>query len=98
VLPYTSLLHKNTREGLGLELRGNVVIIDEAHNIFEAMNAMHSEMLTLGQLERISATLGLYVERYQSRLKAKNIRYLQQILLILRQFYKFLEIGKGEDS
>jgi chromosome transmission fidelity protein 1 len=95
VLPYTSLLHKNTREGLGLELRGNVVIIDEAHNIFEAMNAMHSETLTLGQLERVRATLGLYLERYQNRLKAKNIRYLQQILLILRQFIRFLEEGKG---
>ena len=31
------LLHRATRESLGLRVAGNVVIVDEAHNIVEAV-------------------------------------------------------------
>jgi hypothetical protein len=37
-VPYASLLHRATREALGIELAGNVVLIDEAHNLVEAIN------------------------------------------------------------
>lgn len=36
------LLHKDTRESLGIKLEGNIVIIDEAHNLIEAINNMYS--------------------------------------------------------
>ena len=29
--PYNLLLHKTTRESVGIKLEGNIVIIDEAH-------------------------------------------------------------------
>ena len=50
VLPYTSLLHKGTRESLGLSLRGSVVILDEAHNIIETINSVHSARVTWAQV------------------------------------------------
>ena len=37
-VPYASLLHKPTRDSLGISCRNNIVIIDEAHNLVEAMN------------------------------------------------------------
>ena len=42
VLPYNTLLHADTREALGLKLKGNVVIIDEAHNLLDVINSVHS--------------------------------------------------------
>lgn len=47
VLPYASLLHRGTRESLGVHLKGNVVILDEAHNIIETINAVLDLSLTL---------------------------------------------------
>ena len=38
--PYASLLHKETRESLGINLRGSVVVFDEAHNLVEACTAL----------------------------------------------------------
>lgn len=31
-VPYNLLLHKNSREAVGLDLTGQIVIIDEAHS------------------------------------------------------------------
>lgn len=44
------LLHKNTRDSLGISLKGNIVIIDEAHNLIEAINNIYSNNLTLAQV------------------------------------------------
>jgi Rad3-related DNA helicase len=45
-LPYNSILHRTTRESLGISLKGNVLIIDEAHNIVDAINNMYSVTIT----------------------------------------------------
>lgn len=44
------LLHKATRESLGVDLKGNIVVIDEAHNLVDAINEMYSTQLTLNQV------------------------------------------------
>jgi chromosome transmission fidelity protein 1 len=45
------LLHKETREALGINLKGNVIIIDEAHNLIEAINEIYSETLSMLQVQ-----------------------------------------------
>lgn len=45
-LPYSMLLNKATRESVGIHLKGNIVICDEAHNIIEAVNQVHSCQVT----------------------------------------------------
>ncbi len=49
-LPYNMLLHKSTRESLGIELKGNIVVVDEAHNLVDAINEMYSTQLSLAQV------------------------------------------------
>lgn len=53
VLPYNSLLHKATRESLDIKLKGNIVILDEAHNIMDAITAMYSETVNMAQVSYI---------------------------------------------
>ncbi len=55
VLPYQTLMHKSTREACGIEMRDNVVIIDEAHNLPDAICAMHSNEITGNQVYEIKA-------------------------------------------
>jgi len=50
VLPYNTLLHKSTRESCGIRLRGNVVIIDEGHNLLETISNIHSVEVTGSQV------------------------------------------------
>ena len=46
VVPYNTLLHKNTRKACGINLAGSVVIIDEAHNLLDTISHIHSSEVT----------------------------------------------------
>ena len=41
-MPYQTLLHESTRIASGIKIENSVIIIDEAHNLVEAMNNMYS--------------------------------------------------------
>ncbi|KAG5953266.1 hypothetical protein E4U53_006194 [Claviceps sorghi] len=71
-LPYPLLLQKTAREALGIKLEGNVVIIDEAHNIMDAIANVHAADIKLSELRRGRAMLGVYVRRFGKKLKGVN--------------------------
>jgi len=90
ILPYASLLHEATRNSLNINLHGNIVIIDEAHNLIETINNLYSVEINVAQLSSAHSQLSQYLERYKSRLSAKNSRNVQKILVIIKSFLKFL--------
>ena len=51
-LPYQTLLHKSTREATGIKLKGNIVVIDEAHNLVETISNIHSVEVTGAQVNK----------------------------------------------
>ncbi|UKZ75657.1 hypothetical protein TrVFT333_003347 [Trichoderma virens FT-333] len=71
-LPYPLLLQRSAREALGIKLEGNVVIIDEAHNILDAISNVHAAELQLSDLRRGRQMLGVYVKRFGKKLKGIN--------------------------
>ena len=91
MLPYTSLLHRSTRESLGISLKGSVVVLDEAHNIIETVNSVHSAALAQPQIALALSHLSQYLARYRSRLKGKNILYIKQLLHVLRAMHRFFQ-------
>lgn len=52
VLPYQSLLSKSSRESLGLNLKNNIVIIDEAHNLADSLISMYDSKITISQVNK----------------------------------------------
>lgn len=56
------------RESLGVRLEGSVVIIDEAHNIVDAVNGVHSATLSARQLATAQSALDNYYQRFSTRL------------------------------
>lgn len=50
VMPYAALLSRETRAAMGVRLEGAVVVVDEAHNIVEAINQVHSKKLVLSEV------------------------------------------------
>ncbi|XP_073506396.1 ATP-dependent DNA helicase DDX11 [Phyllobates terribilis] len=86
VLPYQTLLHDCTRRASGIKLKQQVVIIDEAHNLIDTITGMYSCQVTGAQLCQAHSQLAQYAERYRSRLKAKNLMYIKQLLFLLEKF------------
>ena len=50
VLPYQSLLLRSARESLGLNLKNNVIVIDEAHNLADSLTSMYNSKISLSQV------------------------------------------------
>ncbi|XP_029810719.1 ATP-dependent DNA helicase DDX11 [Suricata suricatta] len=90
VLPYQMLLHAATRQAAGIRLQGQVVVIDEAHNLIDTITGIHSAEVSGSQLCQAHSQLLQYMERYGKRLKAKNLMYIKQILYLLEQFVTVL--------
>ncbi|CAN8233350.1 unnamed protein product [Cochlearia groenlandica] len=88
ILPYQSLLSKSSRESLGLNLKNNVVIIDEAHNLADTLLSMHDAKITVSQLEDVHCSIENYLGRFQSILGAGNRRYIQTLLILIQALLK----------
>ncbi|XP_024912109.1 ATP-dependent DNA helicase DDX11 [Cynoglossus semilaevis] len=90
VLPYQMVLHEATRKAAGIQLKGQVVIIDEAHNLSDTLTCIHSVEVSGAQLSRAFSQLSQYADRYKTRLKAKNLMYIKQILFVIERLVQVL--------
>ena len=52
VLPYQMLLHAAARQAAGIRLQGQVVVIDEAHNLIDTITGIHSVEVSGSQVGR----------------------------------------------
>lgn len=95
-LPYPLLLQKSAREALSISLKGNVVIIDEAHNLMDAISNIHSSMITLPQIQKSHNGLRTYLSKFRNRLKGNNKVYVMQLLKLLGGLILYLEGKTGE--
>ena len=93
LLPYSSLVHAETRASLGVKLKGAVVIVDEAHNLVDAINQAHSADLSLRQLAAASEQLAEYWERFRTRLAPGNARHIKTLLLLCRALHRRVDGG-----
>ncbi|KAG9528532.1 ATP-dependent RNA helicase CHL1, partial [Aureobasidium melanogenum] len=90
-LPYPLLLQKTAREALGLSLKNHIVIIDEAHNLMDAISSIHTVEVSLQQLHLARAQLTVYLQRFRNRLKGKNRVYVTQVVRLLDSIANYLQ-------
>jgi chromosome transmission fidelity protein 1 len=90
-LPYPLLLQKSAREALGISLKGHIVIIDEAHNLMDAISGIYGVEISLKQLKRAKAQLGIYLHKFRNRLKGKNRVYIAQVVRVIDSLAGYLE-------
>ncbi|KAI1101125.1 DNA repair helicase [Jackrogersella minutella] len=100
-LPYPLLLQKTARDALGIKLEGNVVIIDEAHNIMDAVANVYASEVSLGDLKRARQMLGVYVKKFGKKLKGENRVMVGQAARVVDGLRNWLESAleqKGEQG
>lgn len=87
-LPYNLLFQKETRESFNINLKNQIVIIDEAHNLIDTIASIHSVEITDQHVTQCLAQLTNYIARYKSRFAAKNMLYLKHLVNILNTLNK----------
>ncbi|KAJ4992593.1 DNA repair helicase [Stagonosporopsis vannaccii] len=95
-LPYPLLLQRSAREALGLSLKDHIVVIDEAHNLMDAIAGIHSVSVTLSQVQRARSQLTVYVQKFRNRLKGKNRVYVAQVIRILDSIISHLQSNNAD--
>lgn len=90
LVPYNTILHSGTREGVGLKVNKSVILLDEAHNLIESISNMYSNSITFQQLQDCSNALKSYMTRYMSRSSTKNLLKLKQIAFVLKSLLQFV--------
>ena len=84
------LLSRPTRQAIGLSLQGSLVLVDEAHNLPEALRALHSSQLSLPVIQAAMQQLTRYTQTYSQRLAGRNLMYLGNLKKLLQAFAKYL--------
>ncbi|KAJ5337082.1 uncharacterized protein N7506_005104 [Penicillium brevicompactum] len=90
-LPYPLLLQRSAREALNLSVKGHIVIIDEAHNLMDAIAGIHSVAVSLGQLQTAVMQLTTYARKFKNRLKGKNRNYVAQVIRLVSSIAEHLK-------
>ncbi|KAL3470197.1 helicase C-terminal domain-containing protein [Aspergillus californicus] len=90
-LPYPLLLQRSAREALNLSVKNHVIIIDEAHNLMDAISGIHSVTVTLFQLKTSIFQLTTYARKFKTRLKGKNRNYVAQVIRLVNSIADHLE-------
>ena len=85
VLPYASLCSQSSRDALGLELHSNtLVLVDEAHNLPDAISNLTSATLTKSIAEGARSQLTNYLKKYVDRLSPHHLRLLGDLKRLVR--------------
>ncbi|PNS21686.1 hypothetical protein CAC42_1540 [Sphaceloma murrayae] len=83
LLPYPLLLQKTAREALAISVKDHVVIIDEAHNLMDAILGIYTAEITMAQLNAARQQLMTYLAKFRTRLAGKNRVYVTQTVRLL---------------
>ncbi|KAG8406156.1 ATP-dependent DNA helicase chl1 [Metarhizium acridum] len=94
-LPYPLLLQRSAREALGIKLEGNVVIIDEAHNVMDAVANVHAAEIKLSDLQKGRGMLGVYVKRFGKKLKGVNRVNVGRVGRVIDGLTEWMNGAKG---
>ena len=67
------------------------MIIDEAHNLMDAISAIYSASVTLTQLQSSRSQIGVYLQKFRHKLKGKNRVYVTQTVRFVDSLIGYLE-------
>ena len=82
-----------------MSLKGHVVVIDEAHNLMDAITGINAVSITLAQIESVTENLTSYAQYYKGRMKGSNRSYVTQIIRLLYSIAEGLKKhGRGKSQ
>ncbi|OEU06464.1 DNA repair helicase [Fragilariopsis cylindrus CCMP1102] len=99
VLPYSLLCSKKSRVSLGLQIHSNtLVLVDEAHNLPDAISNLNSVTITKSMTVKAQQQLDNYLIRYVDKLSSSNLRLLGQLKLLIRGLISSMTTTTGGEG
>ncbi|AAS54480.1 AGL010Wp [Eremothecium gossypii ATCC 10895] len=90
-LPYQHLLLENARKTMGIDLRDSIIVIDEAHNLIDTINSIHSASISLTELRQCKLALQAYLAKFKTRLNSGNRVNLLKLIKMVDVLSQFIE-------
>ncbi|KAI5835242.1 DNA repair helicase [Schizophyllum commune Tattone D] len=96
-LPYNLLFQKSAREALGIDLKDQIVVIDEAHNVIPTLLSLSTTSVPLSQIRLSLAQVTTYLAKFKTRLKHVHVLSLRRLTVFLESLVACVEgWGGGE--
>lgn len=100
-MPYNLLFTKDGRASINIELKDSVVMIDEAHNIYDTIIQMNTVTLSIEIIQKYYDAFIKYKSKYEKRLTENNMENIKNIINILKYLVMFMSkviiVEKGDD-
>ncbi|KAK9356868.1 helicase C-terminal domain-containing protein [Lipomyces doorenjongii] len=97
-LPYPLLLQSSYRKALSISLKNQIVIIDEAHNLLDAITSLFSMAISYSDIVRSKSCVETYLAKFSKRLNGGNKVYISQIIKLLNVLELFLVGFNGSNG
>lgn len=91
-LPYNILFSKEGRISAGLEINNSIVIVDEAHNLYETIIQMNTVTITHDMITKYHEAFLKYKNRYEKRMTPNNLEKIKNMINILVKLDDFLKM------
>lgn len=95
-MPYQLLLHKDTRQILGFDLKNSIIVIDEAHNLLDTISRIYSSLISFNDLKLIKKSLKLYTKKFMFKMSAGNRINIAKLNKLINILYKFISKSKED--
>lgn len=92
VTPYQTILSEATRASVGISLFNKILVFDEAHNIMETVANLNTIRLSYMQLYTAYTQIQQYLRKYESRMGAKNSKFLRDLIQLAADFIKYIKL------
>ncbi|EGV65861.1 hypothetical protein CANTEDRAFT_101726 [Yamadazyma tenuis ATCC 10573] len=89
-LPYQMLLEENARDSLNINIKNSIIIVDEAHNLLDTINALNSAAISAEELTSLNQSLKLYFNKFIKRLNPGNRINIMKLIKICSILHKFI--------
>lgn len=96
--PYSSILNKHNRNLIGLDLSRCHIIIDESHNLIQAIIDSHSASMTKAQILSCLSCFEVYRSTYVKKMIPRKLMYVDFSIRILNAIRLFMQQHERSQS
>lgn len=88
-------MQSSYRKALSISLKNQIVIIDEAHNLLDAITSLFSMSISLSDITKSKEGVQVYLKKFSKKLNGGNKVYISQIVKLLVVLEKHLSEFSG---
>ncbi|GIX65096.1 DNA repair helicase family protein [Babesia caballi] len=94
--PYVSVFNESIRENMGIKTEGNILIVDEAHNLMNAVAEAQSSLVSVKAMSALSLQCKSYLAKFHGRLDEKQSSTIADIEKVASTLSEYRKLGAGE--